>query len=329
MATFRIDAGLHRRPQPAGSRQTLPTITAISAASSPGAASTSRRSPPRCSASRSRCRAGASAPAARASAAFPAPASRATSTRSSRTARPSSSWCGSRPRSPRISPGTRSTTWRACVEQAAGSGPRLRRGQLQHLPGPARPERSATSSARSATPTRRCASRRSQHNLECIEIGRQLGCKALTVWIADGANFAGQQHLTRAFDRYLDSMAADLRGAARRLAGVPRAQVLRAGLLRHGDRRLGHAPTSRRSRLGPKAKCLVDLGHHAPNANIEQIVARLIAAEKLGGLPLQRQQVRRRRPRQRLDRPVPAVPGVQRAGRGRSAKAGPASRPPT
>jgi L-rhamnose isomerase/sugar isomerase len=35
--------------------------------------------------------------------------------------------------------------------------------------------------------------------------------------------------------------------------------------------------------LGPKAKCLVDLGHHAPNTNIEQIVARLIRAQKLAG----------------------------------------------
>jgi L-rhamnose isomerase / sugar isomerase len=35
--------------------------------------------------------------------------------------------------------------------------------------------------------------------------------------------------------------------------------------------------------LGPKAQCLVDLGHHAPNVNIEQIVARLIGFSKLGG----------------------------------------------
>jgi L-rhamnose isomerase/sugar isomerase len=37
------------------------------------------------------------------------------------------------------------------------------------------------------------------------------------------------------------------------------------------------------TRLGPKAKCLVDLGHHAPSVNVEQIVARLIQAEKLAG----------------------------------------------
>jgi len=35
--------------------------------------------------------------------------------------------------------------------------------------------------------------------------------------------------------------------------------------------------------LGPKARCLVDLGHHAPNVNIEQIVARLHRFGKLGG----------------------------------------------
>ena len=35
--------------------------------------------------------------------------------------------------------------------------------------------------------------------------------------------------------------------------------------------------------LGEKASCLVDLGHHAPNVNIEQIVSRLIQFQKLGG----------------------------------------------
>jgi L-rhamnose isomerase/sugar isomerase len=35
--------------------------------------------------------------------------------------------------------------------------------------------------------------------------------------------------------------------------------------------------------LGPRAQCLVDLGHHAPNVNIEMVVARLLQFEKLGG----------------------------------------------
>ena len=44
------------------------------------------------------------------------------------------------------------------------------------------------------------------HNLDCIEIGRALGSKALTVWIGDGSNFPGQSNFTRQFERYLDAM---------------------------------------------------------------------------------------------------------------------------
>ena len=43
------------------------------------------------------------------------------------------------------------------------------------------------------------------HNIECIEIGQKIGSKALTVWVGDGANFPGQHHFRRAFDRYLES----------------------------------------------------------------------------------------------------------------------------
>ncbi len=35
--------------------------------------------------------------------------------------------------------------------------------------------------------------------------------------------------------------------------------------------------------LGDRAACLVDLGHHLPNTNIEMVVARLVDAGKLGG----------------------------------------------
>ncbi len=121
-----------------------------------------------------------------------------------------------------------------------------------------------------------------QHNLECIEIGRRLGSRALTVWLADGANFAGQQHLSRAFDRYLDSM-------AKIYAALPDDWQV---FLEHKFYEPAFYSTViadwgtsylAASRLGPKAKCLVDLGHHAPGVNIEQIVARLIDSEKLAG----------------------------------------------
>ena len=44
-----------------------------------------------------------------------------------------------------------------------------------------------------------------EHNIECIEIGRQLGSHNLTVWVGDGTNFPGQQDLARQLDRYLDA----------------------------------------------------------------------------------------------------------------------------
>src|SRR5690606_34572755 len=45
-----------------------------------------------------------------------------------------------------------------------------------------------------------------EHNLECIEIGKTIGSKALTIWIGDGSNFPGQVNFTRVFEHYLDAV---------------------------------------------------------------------------------------------------------------------------
>jgi len=120
------------------------------------------------------------------------------------------------------------------------------------------------------------------HNLDCIRIGQILGSKALTLWIGDGANFPGQQNLARAYERYLLS-------AQQIYAGLPPdwrlliehkmyEPAFYATVIQDWGSSLMAAQT-----LGPKAFCLVDLGHHAPNVNIEMIVARLIHAGRLGG----------------------------------------------
>lgn len=120
------------------------------------------------------------------------------------------------------------------------------------------------------------------HNLECIEIGKQLGSKAITVWIGDGANFPGQSHFRRAFERYLDSnrqiytaVPSDWRMFLEHKMFEP---AFYATVIQDWGSSLLAAQA-----LGPKARCLVDLGHHAPNTNIEMIVARLVHAQKLGG----------------------------------------------
>ena len=120
------------------------------------------------------------------------------------------------------------------------------------------------------------------HNIHCIRIGEALGSKALTLWIGDGANFPGQQHLAHAFERYLES-------AAKIYAALPADWQL---LIEHKMyepafyatviQDWGSSLMAAQS-LGTQALCLVDLGHHAPHVNIEMIVARLIRAGKLGG----------------------------------------------
>ncbi|MDE2410228.1 MAG: L-rhamnose catabolism isomerase [Sphingomonadales bacterium] len=121
-----------------------------------------------------------------------------------------------------------------------------------------------------------------EHNIECIEIGRKLGAKDLTVWVGDGTNFPGQQDFARSLDRYLDA-------AAEVYAALPDDWRM---LLEHKMFEPAFYSTVisdwgssilAAQELGPKAKCLVDLGHHAPNVNIEQIVARLHRFGKLGG----------------------------------------------
>lgn len=121
-----------------------------------------------------------------------------------------------------------------------------------------------------------------EHNIRCIEIGKAIGSKALTVWIGDGSNFPGQSHFRKAFERYLD--------AAREIyAALPRDWSL---FIEHKMYEPAFYSTVIQdwgsnylaaSSLGPQAKCLVDLGHHAPNTNIEMIVSRLIHFGRLGG----------------------------------------------
>ena len=120
------------------------------------------------------------------------------------------------------------------------------------------------------------------HNVECIEIGRALGSKAITVWIGDGSNFAGQSSLTRAFDRYLDSAAAIYRALPDDWRMLTEHKLFEPAFYSTVISDWGTNYLAAQS-LGPKAACLVDLGHHAPTVNIEQIVARLARFGKLGG----------------------------------------------
>jgi L-rhamnose isomerase / sugar isomerase len=120
------------------------------------------------------------------------------------------------------------------------------------------------------------------HNIEVIEHGKSLNSKCLTVWLADGSNFPGQQDFRKAYQNTLESL-----------------QEIYAALPNDWTMLVEYKPyepnfysmvipdwgTSKAlcDSLGSKAKVLVDLGHHLPNTNIEQIVARLLHFKSLGG----------------------------------------------
>ncbi|TNB47688.1 L-rhamnose catabolism isomerase [Martelella lutilitoris] len=120
------------------------------------------------------------------------------------------------------------------------------------------------------------------HNIECIEIGKALGSKALTVWIGDGSNFPGQSHFTRQFERYLEAMKSIYAALPDDWRIFSEHKIFEPAFYSTVVQDWGTNYLIAKE-LGPKAFCLVDLGHHAPNVNIEMIVARLIQFGKLGG----------------------------------------------
>jgi len=121
-----------------------------------------------------------------------------------------------------------------------------------------------------------------EHNLECIEIGSTIGSKALTVWIGDGSNFPGQTNFTRQFERYLEAMKAIYAALPADWRLFTEHKMYEPAFYSTVVQDWGTNYIIAKE-LGDKAYCLVDLGHHAPNVNIEMIVARLIQFGKLGG----------------------------------------------
>ncbi len=120
------------------------------------------------------------------------------------------------------------------------------------------------------------------HNIEVIRYGKQLGSKALTVWLSDGASFPGQMNFKKALQRTQDALGYIYEALPddwkMLIEYKPFEPAFYATVIQDWGTSFNLA-----RKLGDKAFTLVDLGHHLPNANIEQIVAELIRESKLGG----------------------------------------------
>ncbi|HEY4324039.1 MAG TPA: sugar isomerase [Mucilaginibacter sp.] len=121
-----------------------------------------------------------------------------------------------------------------------------------------------------------------EHNIEVIKYGAALGSKALSIWLSDGSNFPGQLNFREAFQNTQESL-----------------QEIYATLPPEWQMWIEYKPYEPNfysttiadwgqscllaSNLGTQAKTLVDLGHHLPGTNIEQIVSLLLMQNKLAG----------------------------------------------
>ncbi len=121
-----------------------------------------------------------------------------------------------------------------------------------------------------------------QHNLEVIKHGVELGSEALTVWLADGSCFPGQLNFRKAFQNTLESLGEIYAALPPNWKMFVEYKAYEPNFYSTTVGDWGQSFLYA-TKLGPKAYTLVDLGHHLPNANIEQIVALLLMEGKLGG----------------------------------------------
>ncbi|QNI36055.1 TIM barrel protein [Edaphobacter albus] len=120
------------------------------------------------------------------------------------------------------------------------------------------------------------------HLLESVEIGRSLGSKDISIWVSDGSNYPGTQSISRRIgwmEEVLGAMHAATSEGQRLLIEYKPFEPA----FYHTDIADWGMALHLAQKAGPRAKVLVDTGHHAPGANIEQIVAWLLYVDALGG----------------------------------------------
>jgi L-rhamnose isomerase/sugar isomerase len=131
-------------------------------------------------------------------------------------------------------------------------------------------------------PDPRVRQRALDHCRECIDVAQAVGSSIVSLWLADGTNYPGQDDLRGRYMRLtagLEELYASLPAGMRLLVEY---KFFEPGFYSTDLPDWGTAALVCR-RLGPQAQVLVDTGHHPQGTNVEQIVALLLAEELLGG----------------------------------------------
>jgi len=121
-----------------------------------------------------------------------------------------------------------------------------------------------------------------RHVADSIAIAQVLNCRDVSLWFADGSNYPGTAHIRQRREWFVEN----LRASHARLGPDQRLLVeykpFEPAFYHTDIGDWGMALLLARA-AGPRARVLVDTGHHYPSQNIEQIVAWLLAEGMLGG----------------------------------------------
>jgi L-rhamnose isomerase / sugar isomerase len=120
------------------------------------------------------------------------------------------------------------------------------------------------------------------HLIECAEIGRELGSQALSLWFADGTNYAGQDSFVERRHRMHECLSEAYGTMPENMRMLLEYKPFEPAFY-HTDLPDWGAALTMCQRLGERAEVLVDLGHHLQGTNIEHIVSLLLDEGKLGG----------------------------------------------
>jgi L-rhamnose isomerase/sugar isomerase len=123
------------------------------------------------------------------------------------------------------------------------------------------------------------------HFKDCVRIAREMGSRVIGMWLADGTNYPGQDSLRQRKHRLLEGLQALYEAMDRDMTLLLEYKPFEPGFYSTDVQDWGMSLLTC-TKLGPKAKVLVDLGHHLQGVNIEQIIAILLDEGRLGGFHL-------------------------------------------
>jgi L-rhamnose isomerase/sugar isomerase len=120
------------------------------------------------------------------------------------------------------------------------------------------------------------------HLLECAGIAGETDSDVLSLWFADGTNYAGQDSFTDRRHRMVECLDEVYKAMPENMRMLLEYKPYEPAFY-HTDLADWGAVLTVSQRLGERAKVLVDLGHHAKEVNVEYIVALLLDEGRLGG----------------------------------------------